>query len=108
MGYPPLLTGGAPRKPRLAGGVRARNPIWFFPAGEPRPAGEELHFEQAPIAYPFAYGYGKSAIMSRAVSSRRPHMRFMFWTACPEAPFTRLSMAERMMTRFVLGSTDSP
>jgi len=28
------MTGGASRKPRLVGGVRARNHVWFFPCRE--------------------------------------------------------------------------
>src|SRR5688572_4401029 len=32
---------------------------------------------------------------SKPVFSSRPNMRFMFCTACPAAPFTRLSMAEK-------------
>lgn len=35
---------------------------------------------------------GNSACCSSAVSSGSPHSRFMFWIACPEAPFTRLSI----------------
>ena len=38
------LTGGASRRPRLAGGVRARNHAWFFPCREARPVGGELQF----------------------------------------------------------------
>ena len=39
-----------------------------------------------------APAHGNMACCSSAVSSGRPNSRFMFWMACPEAPFTRLSI----------------
>ena len=40
----------------------------------------------------------------RPVVSGRPMMRFMFWMACPAAPFTILSIAPIITMRLVLGS----
>ena len=34
-----VMTGGASRRPRLVGGVRARNHVWFFPCREAPPCG---------------------------------------------------------------------
>src|SRR5262249_46917611 len=44
---------------------------------------------------------------SPAVSSN-PHIRFMFWIACPTMPLPRLSIAEITVTRLVRSSTASP
>ena len=43
--------------------------------------------------------HGNNAICASPISSGSEHMRFMFCTACPAAPFTRLSMTERITTR---------
>ena len=45
---------------------------------------------------------------SRPSVSGNPSIRFMFWTACPAAPFTRLSMALTTTARPVAGSNDTP
>src|SRR5258706_1540223 len=42
-----------------------------------------------------------------AVSSN-PHIKFIFWIACPTIPLPRLSVAENTLTRLVRGSTDNP
>src|SRR5687768_1899112 len=42
--------------------------------------------------------YGTTATWSSPVVSGNPNMRFMFCTACPEAPFTRLSITDSTTT----------
>ena len=48
--------------------------------------------------------YGNIGGIRSPSSSGKPMIRFMFWTACPAAPFTRLSIAPITTTRFVRGS----
>src|SRR6185437_9584075 len=43
--------------------------------------------------------HGNSATWSRPVVSGQPMIRFMFWIAWPDAPFTRLSSAAIMIAR---------
>ena len=45
-------------------------------------------------------GKGRNSTHSPVVSGK-PHMRLRFWTACPEAPLVRLSMALETMRRLV-------
>ena len=52
--------------------------------------------------------YGKRGTILSPAFSGKPHMRFMFCTACPEAPFTTLSIADKMITRPVRGSNLTP
>ena len=52
--------------------------------------------------------YGNIGTRSRPSLSGSPKIRFMFCTACPAAPFTRLSIAPIIMIRFVLGSILNP
>src|SRR5205807_6486451 len=53
-----------------------------------------------------AHGY-TPIVGSPAVSSN-PHIRFMFWTACPAAPFTRLSTAAATTAVPVRASSPTP
>ena len=48
--------------------------------------------------------YGTMGICLSPSASSNPNRRFIFCTAWPAAPFTRLSIAPIMMIRFVLGS----
>jgi hypothetical protein len=50
-------------------------------------------------AYALTLLYGNMGAPVSAVVSGKPSMMFMFWMAWPEAPLTRLSMAEMMMAR---------
>jgi len=52
------------------------------------------------------YQMGWRPAKLRPAVSLRPHMRFMAWTACPAAPFIRLSMAE--MTTSLVPSSSKP
>src|SRR5699024_2111382 len=52
--------------------------------------------------------YGKTGIKSIPVFSSIPSILFIFCTACPEAPFTKLSMTETTVTRFVRSSYVKP
>ena len=47
---------------------------------------------------------GKNGTMPRPAVSAKPHMMFIFCTACPEAPLTMLSMVDITMIRSVAGS----
>lgn len=47
---------------------------------------------------------GKSGTMSRPVVSAKPHIIFIFCTACPDAPLTILSMVDMMIIRLFAGS----
>ncbi len=60
---------------------------WLVPA-----ACASLCCRQGQVQEERVVAQGNSACCSSAVSSGRPHNRFMFWMACPEAPLTRLSM----------------
>src|SRR6478672_9895500 len=59
------------------------------------------HILQAPL-------YGNSATCSSPVASGKPSIKFMFCTACPDAPFTRLSSVEAMMARPSMRSAATP
>ena len=54
-----------------------------------------LQFQAISIAFPSTHS---------AVISGKPHMRLRFWTAWPEAPLVRLSMALETMRRLVRSS----
>src|SRR6185436_1619332 len=43
-----------------------------------------------------ASDHGTTGTCARPVASGSPNIRFMFCTACPAAPFTRLSITERI------------
>ena len=40
--------------------------------------------------------------------SSKPNIRFMFWTACPAAPFSRLSMHDTNTARLPSGDNENP
>src|SRR5699024_10389960 len=48
--------------------------------------------------------YGHNGIKSMPVFSSTPISLFMFCTACPDAPFTKLSITETTVIRFVRSS----
>ena len=52
--------------------------------------------------------YGQSPANRSPAFSSNPIMRFMFWTAWPDAPFTRLSMAVTITALPVLPSAWTP
>ena len=52
----------------------------------------------------FLQNYGYMGTRSSPARSSKPNAIFIFCTACPAAPLTRLSMAEKTMTRRVRGS----
>ena len=58
---------------------------------------DDLHNSSPSLPKP----YGNIGTNSNPSVSFNPNIRFMFCTACPAAPFTRLSMAPIMIIRFV-------
>lgn len=65
-------------------------------------ANEEGGVAAAPRVHSFAVArlaQGKTPTASSPRVSSQPIIAFMFWIACPEAPFTRLSMTHMTIAR---------
>src|SRR5262249_24435132 len=70
--------------------------------------GVVLHRSNTPVLHYSAFPHGHNPPAVRPAVSSKPHIRFMFWIACPTIPLPRLSIAERTVTRFVRLSTARP